>query len=327
MLRIIFSAEDLRRIRVASGPDHLWEIANGVQTLQRRDGTAAFGSWRQATRSRLSADSRILADLLPPYGYSPDFLTPTPGGADLGTAVRSVAGTPSHRLDTDLTRLAARRRLPGWVGRLAQGQHSATDRLGLALHSFHTEALAPYWPRIRAHVEADSLIRRHALGEGGPERLLAGLGPRMRWVPPALEVDYPVSQTLQLRGRGLTLQPSYFCWPAPVSLFDHALAPVLVYPVPHTLWNRPGLRHDPVRVLGALMGPVRAGVLVACRTAHSTGELAASLAVSAPSVSQHTAKLRDAGLLVTVRQSGRALHVTTALGHALIRGAQDGSLQ
>ena len=47
MLRIIFSSEDLRRIRLAPGPDHLWEIANGVQTLQRRDGTSAFGSWRQ----------------------------------------------------------------------------------------------------------------------------------------------------------------------------------------------------------------------------------------------------------------------------------------
>ncbi|KUO22411.1 ArsR/SmtB family transcription factor [Streptomyces dysideae] len=332
MLRIIFTAEDLRRLRVAPGPDHMWEVTNSVQTLQRRDGTAAFGAWRQAVRPRLSADSRILADLLPPYGYSPDFLTPapgtpTPGVGGLATAVRAVTGTPAHRLDTDLTRLAAGRRLSGWVGRLAQGQHSATDALGRAIHAFHTEALAPYWPRIRAHVEADCLLRRHTAREAGPEALLAGLGPRMRWVPPALEVAYPVSQTLQLRGRGLTLQPSYFCWPAPVSLYDHTLAPVLVYPVPHDLWARPGARHDPVQALGALMGPVRAAVLVAACTARSTGELAGSLAVSTSSVSQHTAKLRHAGLLITVRQAGRALHITTALGHALIRGAQGGSLQ
>ncbi|TJZ54346.1 ArsR family transcriptional regulator [Streptomyces piniterrae] len=327
MLRIIFTAEDLSRIRVAAGPDHMWEITNSVQTLQRRDGTTAFGAWRQSVRPRLSADSRILADLLPPYGYSPDFLTPAPGTGGLTTAVRAVTGTPSHRLDTDLTRLAAGRRLSGWVGRLAQGRHSATDALGRAIHAFHTEALAPYWPRIRAHVEADCLIRRHAIREGGPEALLAGLGPRMRWVPPVLEVDYPVCQTLHLRGRGLTLQPSYFCWPAPVSLFDEALAPVLVYPVPHDLWARPDARHDPVQVLGALMGPVRAAVLVAACTARSTGDLAGSLSVSTSSVSQHTAKLRDAGLLITVRQSGRALHITTSLGHALIRGAQRGSLQ
>jgi hypothetical protein len=81
----------------------------------------------------------------------------------------------------------------------------------------------------------------------------------------------------------------YFCRPAPVSLVDHALPPVLV----------------------------------ACRTARRTGELATSQGVFTPSASQHTAQLRDAGLLVTVRQAERAPHVATALRHALIRGTQN----
>lgn len=327
MLRIVFSAEDLGRIRVAAVPDHMWEIANSVQTLQLRDGVLPFGAWRQAVRLRLSADSRKLAALLPPHGYSPDFLTPAVGSRSLIEAVRAVTGTPADRLDTDLARLAAAHRLPVWAGRLAQGHLTALDQLGAAIHAFQAEALAPYWPRIRAHVEADSLRHRHALATEGPEALLAGLGPWTRWVPPALEVTYPVDQTLHLRGRGLTLQPSYFCWPKPVSLFDSALAPVLVHPVPHTRWARPDARHDPKKVLGALMGPVRAAVLLAACTPRTTGDLAAGLSVSTASVSQHTAKLRDAGLLITVRQAGRALHITTAQGHALIRSAQGGSLQ
>ncbi|NED28479.1 transcriptional regulator, partial [Streptomyces anulatus] len=35
MLRIHFTSEDLTRVRVAPGPDFLWEITNSVQTLQR----------------------------------------------------------------------------------------------------------------------------------------------------------------------------------------------------------------------------------------------------------------------------------------------------
>ncbi|EKX64516.1 ArsR family transcriptional regulator [Streptomyces ipomoeae] len=326
MLRIIFTAEDLARTRVATGPDPLWEITNSVQTLQRRDGRAVFGVWRRAARNRISADSRKLAHLLPPHGYSPDFLTPSIGGGRLAAAVDAVLSTPRRRLDTDLGRLAASRSVPLWVGRLAQGHLSSLDTLGTALHTYQAEALTPYWPRIRAHVEADSVVRRHTLRTRGAHGLLAGFGPHIRWRPPVLEVDYPVSQTLCLDGRGLTLQPSYFCWPTPVSLLDPALPPVLVYPVLHDVRPGPERRQDPLVALSALMGPVRAGVLVSARIGRTTGELARHLAVSNPAVSQHTSVLRNAGLLITVRQGGRALHVTTAQGRALIDSAEYGSL-
>lgn len=45
MLRIDFTPEDLTRVRVAPGPDFLWEITNSVQTLQRTDGERVFGAW------------------------------------------------------------------------------------------------------------------------------------------------------------------------------------------------------------------------------------------------------------------------------------------
>ncbi|MEV4909344.1 transcriptional regulator, partial [Streptomyces albidoflavus] len=44
MLRIHFTPEDLTRVRVAPGPDLLWEISNSVQTLQRKDGERVFGA-------------------------------------------------------------------------------------------------------------------------------------------------------------------------------------------------------------------------------------------------------------------------------------------
>ncbi|MEU6674618.1 helix-turn-helix domain-containing protein [Streptomyces sp. NPDC046925] len=322
MLRVHFTAEDLARVRVAPGPDFLWEISNSVQTLQRRDGAREFGEWRRWARPRLSDSCRLLSPLLPPHGCSPDFLTPTHGsGQTLHAAVDTLVRTPRPRLRTDLTRVAASRRLPGWTESLARGDGAALRQLGQALHTYHLEALAPFWPRIHAQIDADRIIRLHSLLDGGTEGLLAELGPQLRWRPPVLEADYPVEQDLRLDGRGITLQPSFFCWPTPVTLADGELPPVLVYPIEHAMdWTRP---EPPDRMddgaLGPLVGHTRAAVLKAVLTGSSTVELARLLEVTHPAISQHIKVLRAAGLVTTVRRAGRSLHVATAEGRALLR--------
>ncbi|MFE0172188.1 ArsR/SmtB family transcription factor [Streptomyces sp. NPDC059002] len=327
MLRVHFTAEDLARVRVASGPDHLWEISNSVQTLQRRDGVRVFGAWRRWARPRLSESSRLLSPLLPPHGNSPDFLTPSSGDrATLEGAVEELVRTPRPRLRADLQRVAASRRLPGWTEALAGGDGAALRRLGQALHTYHLEALAPFWRRVHAHVDADRVLRLRSLMEGGTEGLLSGLGPQVRWKTPVLEVDYPVDHELRLDGRGLTLQPSFFCWPTPITLADAELPPVLVYPIDHAVdWTRPAVEGRPDGgALGGLIGHTRAAVLTAVRTGASTVELARQLEVTHPAVSQHMKVLRAAGLVTTVRRSGRSLHVATAEGRALLRSCERG---
>ncbi|MDG4859544.1 transcriptional regulator, partial [Streptomyces sp. T-3] len=199
MLRVHFTSEDLARVRVAAGPDFLWEVANSVQTLQRRDGARVFGQWRSWARPRLSESCRLLSPLLPPHGYSPDFLTPTSGDrSTLQASVDTLLRTPRPRLRADLAQLAASHRLPRWAGALAGGDGAALRQLGRAVHTYHLEALAPFWGRIRAHIDADRLVRARALLDGGTEALLSGLGPQIRWRPPVLEVSYPVDQELRL---------------------------------------------------------------------------------------------------------------------------------
>lgn len=322
MLRVYFTSEDLARVRVAPGPDFLWEISNSVQTLQRRDGERVFGAWRRWVRPRLSASPRLLSSLLPPRGYSPDFLTPTSGDrATLQAAVDTLMSTPRPRLRTDLTQLAASLQLPSWVRSLAGGDADTLRQLGEALRTYQLEALAPYWQRVHAHIDADRALRLRSLLDGGTEGLLAGLGPQFRWRPPVLEVTYPVDQQLRLNGRGLVLQPSFFCWPTPITLADGDLPPVLVYPIHHsTDWagpvpSRPAEGAGP---LGPLLGHTRAGLLRATRTGCSTVEAARLLDVTHPAVSQHLNVLRAAGLVTTVRKAGRSFHVATAEGRALL---------
>ncbi|MFJ9056884.1 MULTISPECIES: winged helix-turn-helix domain-containing protein [unclassified Streptomyces] len=325
MLRVYFTAEDLTRVRVAPGPDFLWEITNSVQTLQRRDGAREFDAWRRWARPRLSGSRTLLAGLLPPRGYSPDFLTPTSGDrTSLQAALDVLMSTPHLRLRTDLSQLATSLRLPGWVRSLAAGDTGALRRLGDALRTYQLEALAPYWPRVHAHVDADRAVRLCSLLDRGTEGLLDGLGPQFRWRPPVLEVTYPVDQQLHLRGRGLVLQPSFFCWPTPTTLADGALPPVLVYPIHHaTDWAGPGPDGPPAQdsgPLGPLLGRTRAGLLRAALTGCSTVEAARLLQVTHPAVSQHMNVLRAAGLITTVRTAGRSLHVATAQGRALLAG-------
>ncbi|MFF7337439.1 ArsR/SmtB family transcription factor [Streptomyces sp. NPDC008163] len=323
MLRVHFTPDDLARVRVAPGPDFLWEISNSVQTLQRRDGEREFGAWRRWARPRLSGSPRLLSRLLPPRGYSPDFLTPTTGDrGSLQASVDVLLSTPRPRLRAELARLAAPARLPGWLGELAGGDADALRELGGALRTYQREALAPHWRRVHADIDADRALRLRSLLDGGTEGLLAGLGPQFRWRAPVLEVAYPVDQDLRLRGRGLVLQPSFFCWPTPATLADGGLPPVLVYPIHHTPdWCAParGTRSAPGSgPLGPLLGHTRAGVLRATRTGCSTLEAARLLGVTHPAVSQHLNVLREAGLVTTVRRAGRSFHVATAEGRALL---------
>lgn len=329
MLRIHFTPEDMARVRVAQGPDFLWEIANSVQTLQRSDGQRVFGAWRRWVRPRLPESRHLLSPLLPAFGYSPDFLTPTSGDrSTLPAAVDTLLGTERPRLRAELSLLARSRRLPSWTRALAEGDGETLERLGEALHAYQAQALVPHWHQVRADIDADRARRMQSLMDGGTEGLLVSLGPGVRWRPPVLEVDYPVDQQLHLRGRGLLLQPSFFCWPAPTTLADTELSPVLVHPIHHTAdWvtSSAGRRdHDG---LGQLVGRTRAALLRATRTGCSTVEAARLLQVTHPAVSQHAKVLRAAGLITTVRTAGRALHVATAEGRALLavedRGRQD----
>ncbi|NEB00302.1 helix-turn-helix domain-containing protein [Streptomyces sp. SID13726] len=325
MLRVHFTADDLGRVRVAAAPDPLWEITNSFQALAGEHAPLLFGDWRRLVRSRLRPAHALLAALLPARGYTPDFLTPDLDGSyDLESAVDTVLRTPRTALRRDLTALAASPRrtrpMPGEARALADGEPPALRRLGAALHGYHRHALAPYWPHIRAQVDADRAVRTRAVLTSGTDGLLASFGPVLRWRPPVLEADYPFDRELRLGGRGLLLQPSLFCFRRPVTLAAPDLQPVLVYPIQHALgWTRP--TSTSARDLAGLIGRTRAAILQDAVAGRTTGELARRLGISGAAASQHTAVLRRAGLLLSVRRGRHVLHTVTPAGVALLEAA------
>ncbi|MEU5164515.1 helix-turn-helix domain-containing protein [Streptomyces sp. NPDC020875] len=359
MLRIHFTGDDLARVRMAAKPDVLWETILSFHRLRERRRAVMFGEWRSETRTRLNGETSLLAALVPPRGYFPDFLTPPEAGGGLESGLAAIQATPPVRLHSELTLASASRasaraaaRAPGAptgpagpagqpvqvpesalpagtagvttppvVAGLAEGLSSPMSRLLTTLRSYHRAAVEPYWAHIQARVEADRAVRGRALLDGGAAELLCSLPPVLRWRAPVLEADYPVDREIRLDGRGLLLQPSFFCRDTPVVLRDAGLPPVLVYPVAHS--------PDPVfgetagalaPSLGRLVGHTRSAILQAIRYGCTTSELARRAGVSLASASQHAAVLREAGLVLTLRHGNAVLHTLTPLGAALLRG-------
>ncbi|MEU7108356.1 winged helix-turn-helix domain-containing protein [Streptomyces sp. NPDC046215] len=300
----------------------MWELLISLHRLQLRDAAALFGPWRRQTARRAPASTRMLTALAPVPGYSMDFLTPALGRslADQGEALRS---TPRQRVRADLamySRLNPGRPLPTWCADLARGEAHVLGRLAdTALH-YADRCLAPYWQHIEAAVNRERAQRATLLAESGWAAVFDTLHPSARWQPPVLELDYATDRDLHLEGRGIILQPSFFCRYRPTSFADPVLPPILVYPIDHELgWaDASGTER---RALSALIGATRAQLLSAAGDGvATTSELARRVGISPSNASRHLAVLKEAGLLCSHRHRNAVLHTITPAGATLLEG-------
>lgn len=288
----------------------------------------------------------MLGMLIPSRGYFPDFLTPAEGqyGWDMG--LDALRGIRPERMRRELALLGTGARVGAAFGVSPSAASVGTDttvprrlrelmddggkhlpRLLGELRAYHRAAVEPYWTHIQAQIEAERAARGRALLDGGADELLDSLPPMLRWRAPVLECDYPVDRDVRLRGRGLLLQPSFFCRRTAVTLHDPELPPVLVYPAAAQLASAPGggdaarpAEEQRQRTLGKLVGHTRSVVLRAIGDGATTSELARRAGVSLASASQHACVMREAGLVTTLRHGNAVLHTVTPLGAALLKG-------
>lgn len=174
-----------------------------------------------------------------------------------------------------------------------------------AAQQYFDACLEPHWQHVQSRVDQERFRLSRAIADVGVERALTTVHPTARWRPPVLELGYPTDRELHLRGRGLVLQPSFFCLGLPTSFCDNEFQPVLVYPIQHELGWASG---TPSRSLVTLLGRTRA----------------ASLEVLAenPCTTSEPAKQLNAAL-ATASQHATVLHSITPLGLALLSGHQE----
>lgn len=323
MLRFHFTSEDLTKVRVATEPHALWEIAASLHRLQTREGRWAYAPWFRTACDALRRAGlertvqTFLMPLFPRASYFPDFLTPLEGAEGLDAGLEAVLATPYERVVREVDTLTRAVGAPAWARRLTE--RDMREQLVGALRSYHRAVIAPHEERIQERLHTERARQAHTLFHAGTEGMLTRLGPTIRWRPPLLEIDpYPDHRDVLLDGRGLLLIPSHFCWHAPIALADPGLPPVLLYPLHHLPAST--VHADSPR-LNVLLGPTRAAILRASATGSTTTEAARRAGVTPTTASHHTAVLRDAGLITSHRHANTVLHTLTPLGAALLRTA------
>jgi len=328
MFRIHFTPADLLRTRIARGPDPMWEVVLSLHVLRSRFGAAHLGPWRRhAVRSVPHGPLWRLLELSPPLGYFPDFLTPPGADQSLGEELELAMSTPRPELSTQIRRLTAPSRsrsairLTRWLRAVEQGGAQTMSALEQGVRTYHHRGLAPFWSSIRAAICTDREARADQYAVGGLDRLLSTLHPRVRWRPPVLEILDLHSPDLHLDGRGLLLQPSYFCTDSPTKLREAGDQPVLIYPItrPPTgpVLEDPSAEHP----AAALLGRTRAAALAATMDGCTTSDLARRCDIAVSTASQQATVLREGGLVQTRRDGGSVVHEITDLGRRLLAGS------
>jgi DNA-binding transcriptional ArsR family regulator len=195
------------------------------------------------------------------------------------------------------------------------------NRLAALLAVSYESGIAPNWPAMRAHLDAEYANRARVLAEGGIDRLFGTLHAGIFWRPPVLELRGSQTSTdHDLAGRGLDIVPAVFCHGVPEIFLPAAGPAVLIYPAgadPATT-PRPDVDREVPDGLADLLGQTRAAVLAALAGGSTTGELARKLRISPAGASQHATVLRRAGLVLSTRRGNSVLHTLTPLGSALL---------
>lgn len=315
MISYRLTADDLGDMRFACSP--LFETVTSLWALHWPERHVMHLPWIQRTRALLAqadrAEVAVLHGLIgAERGWLPDFISPRPATPlpDIADELAAVAATDPAKAAADLRAINADAPLPD-VGTPAE--------VAQVLDRYWRLAIAPYWPRMRAVLEADMLYRARLMAREGAVAMLENLERRACWRGGSfhLYAGHGLRYDIDVDGRGLWLIPALFV-PQTVSPVGPDEPPAIAYRARGigTLWESALTR--PTQALVDLIGAGRAGVLRALDGPASTTELARRLGVTASAVSQHLAVLHRSGLVGKARAGRAVLYTRTEVGDKLL---------
>jgi DNA-binding transcriptional ArsR family regulator len=324
VIRLRLSPGDLERLRFAYSP--LAEVAESLYVLHCGQIPDLHRGWFDKTRTRLRrVDMQVLRAIVPaPRPHVASFLLA--GAREPSTSIDAqlamVAGLASERLRADLE-VVWRGELPAATQRILQ--HGGGVRIAEALRQYWSVAVKPYWPQIRAVLDADVAYRAARLARGGIEALLSDLHPELELAEHAITVQSSAQPAEhRLAGSGLLLVPCVFAWPHVMADIGAGNPPSITYGPRGIggLWPTAELPAPDGDALAELLGRSRAAILRGVGLPKSTSDLARDLHQSMPAISAHLGVLRRAGLVTSWRAGRRVLYQRTPLATSIIAASQ-----
>jgi DNA-binding transcriptional ArsR family regulator len=320
MIEYRLAGADLGEVRFAISP--LNELSLSLRTFRDPGRYPLHLRWLQLTADRRrELDTELILALTNRDLWLPDFLTPRPHSplTSVEEELALLAETPASVVREDVAEVYPDGVLPPAL----QGRTSRVlARIVRALTDYWTSCFEPWWPRMRALLEADVIHRGRTVARSGLTAMFADLSPRIRLVGDTVQVQMNTDThfSRSTAGEGLTLVPTLFTHnaSAPISPDE---PPLVMYGARGvgTLWETE--RSASTHALDGLIGAVRARLLVMLDAPGSSTELARRLDVTPTAVNQHLRAMRAAGLLTSARHGRSVLYLRSQLGDDLLAAA------
>ena len=323
MIEYELAGADLGEVRFAISPLH--EVVLSLRALRDPGRYPLHLRWLAAIEpTRRDLDLELLLALTNAALWTPDFLTPRPHSplTRFEDELDGVARTPLSVVRDDLAEVHPDATTRPAV--LAGSPRRLLGRVVTALADYWAACFEPWWPRMRAVLEADIVHRGRVIARSGLASMFADLSPRIRLVDDIVQVDLTSGHRFRrsTAGEGLTLVPTTFTRNASAPISPEE-APLIMYPARGvgTLWQAEAAGPSPDALVG-LIGATRARLLGLLESPASSTELAVRLGVTATAINQHLRAMRAAGLLTSARHGRSVLYLRSGLGDELHAGSR-----
>jgi DNA-binding transcriptional ArsR family regulator len=323
VIRIHLTPADLAHVRIAARPVPLQELHAALMMLTSpAQAPLLFGRWRSRAARLLPAAALPLRDLVPGR-YAPAFLDST--AASLGEGLEALrASDPvwvAAELELAYAATSAATAAPCWIKDLHRGAHDAWQPVMRAERAAFDALVAPVWPLVQDLHRAEFARHATTAAHHGISHALSAAVPGSRLDGGIWELATPTAtarRDVQAAGRGVLLLPT-FHWTGGPLISDVPGRPVTVtYPAGPGLPLTSGAATTTEHALTEVLGRTRLRILTVSGDGLNTSALARRLGLSAATVSVHTAALRAAGLIISVRDGKAVIHHRTALGSLLL---------
>lgn len=321
MIRVYLTPADLARIRFAVRPVPLQELHAALMMLvSPHNAPLLFGRWRNRAMRALPAAALPLRDLVPGR-HAPSFLDSTGASLDECFETMRASDPVSVAAELELAYASSAVKAPMWIRDLHRGKQEAWPVVLRAERAAYDALLAPVWSLVQDMHRAEFARYAAEVAEHGIGRALTTSVPGSRWNESTWELTAAgpgAVREVHPAGRGVLLLPT-FHWIGSPLVSDVPDRPVTVtYPAGPGRPLTSAVIATADEALAEVLGRTRLRLLMLSGDGLNTSGLARSLDLSAATVSAHTAALRAAGLITSVRDGKALIHRRTALGNLLL---------